>query len=78
MTTPRLTTQNVCRALFVLCVVFGALLLSNVGCSSGAICYRNTDCPAGSVCKDGQCVIRVTILPDAGIAGSESQTPDAN
>jgi hypothetical protein len=75
MARPVLTSKNIGRALFVLCVVAWALAAASAGCSSGAICYRNTDCPVGAHCKDGQCLMLVS---DPGDAGAQSQTPDAN
>jgi len=59
------------RALLALCVAAYALLLSNIGCSSGAVCYRKTDCPTGTSCQSGQCV-RTQALGDGGVAGSPS------
>ena len=72
MARPSLSSTDVCRALFVLSAAWAALSLSNVGCSSGAVCYRNTDCPVGAHCKEGQCVIVVIDPGDAGTAGSQA------
>lgn len=67
--TRHLSRDTLLRALLALCVAAFALLLANVGCSSGAVCYRNTDCPTGSSCQSGQCV-RSAALGDGGVAGN--------